>query len=144
MGILVSGLWMLNKEISLQSDQKVIIQVCLILSHHPSLLAIALGMSSRQYPICTHSWWIWVFAGQSTLVCPCWSLLENITYKFILTSLAISSITCLSYLNSLRWEESGHIAALLWSAAFRISPKQHTTSLVISYLVFSPGTSLKS
>ena len=36
----------------------------------PSKHAIILGDSVRQHPVSTQSWWIYVFASQSTLVCP--------------------------------------------------------------------------
>ena len=37
----------------------------------PSLLIITVSKSSSRHQVSTESWWMWVFAGQPTLVCPC-------------------------------------------------------------------------
>ena len=47
------------------------------LSFHHSLSAIVLGWSSRQHPVSTQNWWKYVFAGLSTLVCPCVGVHSN-------------------------------------------------------------------
>ena len=48
-----------------------IAHIPLTLSHHLSLLAFAFGRSCRLHPVSAWSWWMWVFAVQPALVCPC-------------------------------------------------------------------------
>ena len=67
--------------------------------HHRSPPVITLGRSSRWHSVTTDTWWILVFAGISM----CRSPQENIAYEFVLASTAVSSMTYLSYLDSL-WD----------------------------------------
>ena len=41
------------------------------LSHYPFLLSIALGKSPRWHPVSAQNWWMKIFAGRPTLMCPC-------------------------------------------------------------------------
>ena len=72
------------------------------LSHHLSLLAIPFGKSYRQQPVSALSWWIYIFAGQQTLVCPYVGVHRRISFEFILTSSAVPSMSCSPVLDSLQ------------------------------------------
>ena len=77
------------------------LSLSLSLSFHPSLSFIALGRSSKLHPVSAQIWWLQVFAGHLTLVCLYSSPRENVASEFVLTSPAVSSIYCSSYLNDL-------------------------------------------
>ena len=64
----------------------------LSLSQHPSLLIITLGKSSRRHPVSTQSWWMQVFASQSTLAGVFWT-----------TSLMSLSLLCQHCLVHFTW-----------------------------------------
>ena len=73
-----------------------------IRSYRPSLLSGPLD-----YMHFTHS--------RSTLVCSCVGVHKRISaYEFVLTSSAVSCISCSSNSDSLRWELNGRTAALFW------------------------------
>ena len=56
---------------SLGSHHKVIIIIMSTLSRHFSLSFIALGRSSGQHPVSSHSCWMYVRAGRPALARPC-------------------------------------------------------------------------
>ena len=80
----------------------------------------------------------------NTGVSMCRSPWMNVTYEFIITSTAVPSMSCSSYLEVLRCETSGCTATVLWNAASRICSKQHTASLWSYQIAFSLSLSLES
>ena len=113
----------LNKErkISVKSGEKsyhidhviiIIIKACHqqgFLYSYLSLLAIAPDKSSWWHPEFTQSWWMLVFAGWSTLVCP-WVWVHRKTSLRNLSLLPQQYPACLGWF--VRWEVSGHKATV--------------------------------
>ena len=71
-------------------------RISLTLSRHSSLSFIALGRSSGQHPVSSHSCWMYVRAGRPAFVWPC----VGISYEFISAPPAVSSMSGSSNLNS--------------------------------------------
>ena len=74
-------------------------QISLTLSHHSSLSFITLGRSSGQYPVSSHSCWMYVRAGRPAFARPCVGVHKN-------TSLMSSSLLlqqCPACLVHLTW-----------------------------------------
>ena len=74
-------------------------RISLTLSRHSSLSFIALGRSSGQYPVSSHSCWMYVRAGRPAFARPCVGIHKS-------TSLMSSSLLlqqCPAYLVRLTW-----------------------------------------
>ena len=65
-------------------------RISLILSRHSSLSFIALGRSSGQHPVSSHSCWMYVRAGRPAFARPC---VGYISYEFISASPAVSCMS---------------------------------------------------
>ena len=58
-------------ECNLHHHVALVARLSLTLSHHSSLSFIALGRSSGQHPVSSHSCWMYVRAGRPAFVRPC-------------------------------------------------------------------------
>ena len=79
------------------------VQIPLSFSHYLSLLVISFGKFSRWRPVSTQNWWMWIFAGQSTLMCPCVGVHRRTSHYFILTSPRLPSSSYLDGLWDVWW-----------------------------------------
>ena len=75
----------------------------LSLSRYPYQLAVALGKSSRRHPVFSQLINISFCWSANTDVSVCQTLLEKVTYEFLLTFLVLLSMSCSSYLERL-WD----------------------------------------
>ena len=73
--------------------------IFLTLSHHPSLLSIAPGMSSRLYPVSAQSCGAQVLAGIPAFACPC----EGVHWSILLMSSSLLLQQCPACLICLTW-----------------------------------------
>ena len=101
-------------------------QISLTLSRHSSLSLIALGRSSGQHPVSSHSCWMYVRAGRPAFARPCVGVHKS-------TSLMSSSLllqqcpACLVHLTWIvfmiggRWRTVG----VLWGVAARTCSRLH-------------------
>ena len=108
-------------------------RISLTLSHHSSLSFIALGRSSGQHPVSSHSCWMYVRAGRPAFARPCVGIQKS-------TSLMSSSLLLQQYPASLvrltwivfviggRWPYSWCLVGCCWT-----SPEQ-CTSMHYTYL----------
>ena len=98
------------------------------LSSHLTLLVIALGRSSRQHPVST----------QLMNVSSCWSANAGMSLDKCHLWIYLHFTSCVQHVLSVLlwwfgwWEVSGHTAAVLLGAAFRIFSEQHVASLCSS------------
>ena len=120
-------------------------RISLTLSRHSSLSFIALGRSSGQQPVSSHSCWMYVRAGRPAFARPCVGIHKS-------TSLMSSSLllqqcpACLVHLTWIvfviggRWPYSG----VLWGVAARTCSGLHAAFLCNCHLVSSPAVLLAS
>ena len=117
-------------------------RISLTLSRHSSLSFIALGRSSGQHPISSHSCWMYVHAGRPAFARPCVGVHKS-------TSLMSSSLllqqcpACLVHLTWIvfviggRWPYS-------WCLAARTCSRLHAAFLCNCHLASSPAVLLAS
>ena len=89
-------------------------RISLTLSRHSSLSFIALGRSSGQHPVSSHSCWMYVRAGRPAFARPCVEVHKSTShYEFVPASPAVSCMSGSSNLNSFR--DRGQVAVQLVS-----------------------------
>ena len=89
-------------------------RISLTLSRHSSLSFIALGRSSGQQPVSSHSCWMYVRAGRPAFARPCVGIHKStISYEFISASPAMSCMSGSPNSNSFR--DRGQVAVQLVS-----------------------------
>ena len=115
------------------------------LSRHSSLSFIALGRSSGQHPVSSHSCWMYVRAGRPAFARPCVGIHKS-------TSLMSSSLLlqqCPACLVRLTWivfeiGAGGRTVGVLWSVAARTCSGLHAAFLCNCHLASSPVVLLAS
>ena len=120
-------------------------RISLTLSRHSSLSFIALGRSSGQQPVSSHSCWMYVRAGRPAFARPCVGIHKS-------TSLMSSSLLlqqCPACLVRLTWivfviGAGGRTVGVLWGVAARTCSGLHAAFLCNCHLVSSPAVLLAS
>ena len=120
-------------------------RISLALSHHSSLSFIALGRSSGQHPVSSHSCWMYVRAGRPAFARPCVGIHKS-------TSLMSSSLLlqqCPACLVRLTWivfviGVGGRTVGVLWGVAARTCSGLHAAFLCNCHLTSSPVVLLAS
>ena len=123
-------------------------RISLTLSRHSSLSFIALGRSSGQHPVSSHSCWMYVRAGRPAFARLCvGGLQEYITHELVPASPAVSCMSGSSNLNSFRDRRQvagGRTVGVLWGVAARTCSRLLAAFLCICRLASSPAVLLKS
>ena len=83
----------------ISSSRQLTALIPLSLSHYKSLSAIFLSKFLRWHLVSLQCWWMQVFAGQLTLVCPC----LRVHWRILLMSLSLFLQQCPTYLAHLSW-----------------------------------------
>ena len=120
-------------------------RISLTLSRHSSLSFIALGRSSGQQPVSSHSCWMYVWAGHPAFARPCVVIHKS-------TSLMSSSLLlqqCPACLVCLTWivfvmGAGGRTVGVLWGVAARTCSGLHAAFLCNCHLASSPVVLLAS
>ena len=120
-------------------------RISLTLSRHSSLSFIALGRSSGQQPVSSHSCWMYVRAGRPAFARPCVGIHKS-------TSLMSSSLllqqcpACLVRLTWIVFVIGGRCSTVgvLWGVAARTCSGLHAAFLCNCHLVSSPAVLLAS
>ena len=120
-------------------------RISLTLSRHSSLSFIALGRSSGQHPVSSHSCWMYVRAGRPAFARPCVGVHKS-------TSLMSSSLLlqqCPACLVRLTWivfvmGAGGRTVGVLWGVATRTCLRLHVAFLCNCRLASSPAVLLAS
>ena len=120
-------------------------RISLTLSRHSSLSFIALGRSSGQHPVSSHSCWMYVRAGRPAFARPCAGIHKS-------TSLMSSSLLlqqCPACLVRLTWivfviGAGGRTVGVLWGVAARTCSGLHAAFLCNCRLASSPAVLLAS
>ena len=121
-------------------------RISLTLSRHSSLSFIALGRSSGQHPVSSHSCWMYVRAGRPAFARPCVGIHKS-------TSLMSSSLllqqcpACLVRLTWIVFVIGGQVAVtlgVLWGVAARTCSGLHAAFLCNCHLASSPAVLLAS
>ena len=120
-------------------------RISLTLSRHSSLSFIALGRSSGQHPVSSHSCWMYVRAGRPAFARPCVGVHKS-------TSLMSSSLLlqqCPACLIHLTWivfviGAGGRTVGVLWGVAARTCLRLHVAFLCNCHLASSPAVLLAS
>ena len=120
-------------------------RISLTLSRHSSLSFIALGRSSGQHPVSSHSCWMYVRAGRPAFAWPCVGVHKS-------TSLMSSSLLlqqCPACLVHLTWivfvmGAGGRTVGVLWGVAARTCLRLHVAFLCNCRLASSPAILLAS
>ena len=120
-------------------------RISLTLSRHSSLSFIALGRSSGQHPVSSHSCWMYVRAGRPAFSRPCVGVHKS-------TSLMSSSLLlqqCPACLARLTWivfviGAGGRTVGVLWGGAARTCSRLHAAFLCNCRLASSPAVLLAS
>ena len=120
-------------------------RIFLTFSRHSSLSFIALGRSSEQHPVSSHSCWMYVRAGRPAFARPCVGVHKS-------TSLMSSSLLlqqCPACLVRLTWivfmmGAGGRTVGVLWGVAARTCSRLHVAFLCNCRLASSPAVLLAS
>ena len=120
-------------------------RISLTLSRHSSLSFIALGRSSGQHPVSSHSCWMYVRAGRPAFARPCVRVHKS-------TSLMSSSLLlqqCTACLVRLTWivfviGAGGRTVGALWGVAARTCLRLHVAFLCNCRLASSSAVLLAS
>ena len=108
-------------------------RISLTISHHSPQLIIAISECSGQHPESAHSWWMKVFAGQLTLVCPHVGVQKRTSHMGLLILVFQPCPILLGWL--VWWERSGRTLAIfcfVWGvSAFVLNGAQHHCAVSI-------------
>ena len=120
-------------------------RISLTLSRHSSLSFIALGRSSGQHPVFSHSCWMYVRAGRPAFARPC----VGVHKSTCLMSLSLLLQQCLACLVRLTWivfvmGAGGRTVGVLWGVAARTCLRLHVAFLCNCRLASSPAVLLAS
>ena len=99
------------------------------LSHHPSLLIIALDKSCKQHPVSALNCRMYLFSGQPRLICTCIGVHQK-------TSLSLHVLIVL-----FEYWCNDHTPTDFWGAVLRICSKQNAPFFCGSYFTLFPGVS---
>ena len=121
-------------------------RISLTLSRHSSLSFIALGRSSGQHPVSSHSCWMYVRAGRPAFARPCVGIHKSTS--LMSSSLLLQQCPCMSGSPNLnRFRDRGQVAVqvgVLWGAAARTCWGLHAAFLCNCHLVSSRAVLLAS
>ena len=103
-------------------------RISLTLSRHSSLSFIALGRSSGQHPVSSHSCWMYVRAGRPAFARPCVGIHKSTS---LMSSSLLLQMSCMSGSPNLnRFRDRGQVAVQLVSCGVPLPGLNKSYSLI--------------